>query len=131
MSDSPNVHYATPDPEYAALFASLPPSEFPSDIQEGRKLIDGFTSILKEQLKPQLPDGAYTVSKSFSSILINLLHVESKYKTTDHSVPVAEGAATILIRTITPTSSGASGTFPVFYWIHGGGGSGCRLKIDV
>lgn len=59
MSDSPYIQYATPDIEYAALFASLPPFDFPYDsVEAGRKVIDDMmVPMLKKKLEPELPDG--------------------------------------------------------------------------
>lgn len=57
MSGSPNIQYATPDPEYAALFASLPPSNFFDSVETGRKGGNDFMAMRKKQMEPELPDG--------------------------------------------------------------------------
>ncbi|THH21846.1 hypothetical protein EUX98_g8273 [Antrodiella citrinella] len=101
MSDSPYAHYAVMDPEYAALVAQLPPNNFPLDPLEGRKVMNDIViPLMREQQRAAAPDA-------------------SKYKTVDHSVHLAD-MASILVRTITPVSSEGN-TYPVLYWIHGGG----------
>ncbi|KAH8100057.1 Alpha/Beta hydrolase protein [Cristinia sonorae] len=102
MSDSPYAHYGTPDPEYAALYATLPPPiDYPIPVEASRQMLNGLVSMNHEMIKDKLPDA-------------------SKYTTVDHSVPVANGTARILVRTITPTFKDGT-KYPVLYWMHGGG----------
>ncbi|KAH8100058.1 Alpha/Beta hydrolase protein [Cristinia sonorae] len=102
MSDSLHAHYGVPDPEYAALFATLPEIDFPADPVAGRQVLNAILTTGRAASKEKLPDA-------------------SKYTIVDHpNVPVAGGTAHILVRTITPTSTDGS-TYPVFYWMHGGG----------
>lgn len=51
----------------------------------------------------------------------------SKYRVENHSVPVDNGTAEIVVRTIAP-SAGPRGDqkFPILYWMHGGGKPGYR-----
>ena len=61
---------------------------------------------------------AYTTVR----IPVHLRHLPTatKFKSKDHSVPVANGTTSINIRLITPTAP-EDATFPVVYWLHGGG----------
>ena len=62
MSDSPWAHYGTPDPEYATLFASLPPMNFPFEVEAARKAHkEMIEPLVIGQFKPTAPDRAYTI----------------------------------------------------------------------
>ncbi|TCD70226.1 hypothetical protein EIP91_004407 [Steccherinum ochraceum] len=98
MADSPYAHFGAPDPEFAAIFQDV---DFPwDDVPATRKIMNEVVVPMRRQeQKANPPD-------------------PSTYVTKDHSVPVDGGAASILVRTVTPTSEGP---FPVYYYIHGGG----------
>ncbi|TCD70229.1 hypothetical protein EIP91_004410 [Steccherinum ochraceum] len=100
MADSPYAHYGVPDPQYEAIFDQMPEFDFPFNPEAGRKLLsEHFLPVFRERQKALLPDA-------------------STYKTQDHSISVGNGAAKVVMRTVTPTTSGP---FPVYYYIHGGG----------
>ncbi|OCH90776.1 alpha/beta-hydrolase [Obba rivulosa] len=101
-----------PDPEYAALLASttLPPLQ-KLDIKVLREGFDkSIAAITREIYGPRLPS-------------------ESEYRVEDHMVPV-EGAQ-ITVRCLVPISKADKArTFPLFYWIHGGGGRLGTVEMD-
>ena len=65
MSDSPNSRYGIPDPEYAAAFAMLKPSPFPTELDQLRMGYNEIvTPIYREYHKAHLPEGVCSVALS-------------------------------------------------------------------
>ncbi|KAH9855502.1 Alpha/Beta hydrolase protein [Lenzites betulinus] len=104
-------HLSAPNAELQPLLDVLPPRPKPSP---GGVLLEraGFKALLKELLHDALRDH---------------LPAESAYVIKDHKVPV-EGAE-ILVRSYTPTSASDSATYPLLFWVHGGGW--CIGDIDM
>ncbi|KAH8100020.1 Alpha/Beta hydrolase protein [Cristinia sonorae] len=103
MADSPYAYYGTIDPEYEALLATMPPPPgAPDDPATSREPMNReFSKAIHESFKDRMPD-------------------PSTYTIADHSVPLDNGTVQILVRTITPTAADGR-TFPLLYYIHGGG----------
>lgn len=75
MSDSPNIQYATPDPEYVALFASLPPSNGNSNldsVEAGRKFMDTLLTMRNKAMEPLLPDRVHPYS-ILSALMLTII----------------------------------------------------------
>ncbi|EMD36109.1 hypothetical protein CERSUDRAFT_96334 [Gelatoporia subvermispora B] len=92
-----------PDPEFVALFAKAPLPPPPGrDIQAYRKSFNEHMAIrTREIYGARLP-------------------AESEYRVEDHRVPV-EGAE-MPVRCLIPKGASKGKSFPMLYWIHGGGG---------
>ncbi|THH19402.1 hypothetical protein EW146_g1770 [Bondarzewia mesenterica] len=102
---------ATPDPEYAALFAQMPRRSPTQDIQLIRERVNKFfISITKEHFRQYLPE-------------------ESQYRVEDHQVPTSVG--TTIVRTLTPAPlKGKESMFPCLFFIHGGGFTAGSVEMD-
>ncbi|KAI0057916.1 hypothetical protein BV25DRAFT_1830670 [Artomyces pyxidatus] len=96
------AEYATPDPEWAPIAATLPRmfdhNIGPIALQE--RWITVAQPLLAQIYKPLLPD-------------------EYKYRVEDHKVPVEGGE--IPVRVVIPISADANATYPLVVWMHGGG----------
>ncbi|KAL0576438.1 hypothetical protein V5O48_005543 [Marasmius crinis-equi] len=90
------------DPELAPLLAAQDVPALPTDIEQIRA---GFVGVVKElQKKYEL-----------------LLPPRHDYTVTDHDIDVG-GGVTVKARSVVPTPrDGEDGTFPLLFWVHGGG----------
>ncbi|KAI0057905.1 hypothetical protein BV25DRAFT_1338218 [Artomyces pyxidatus] len=96
------AEYATPDPEWVPIAATLPP-QFDRNIEPAvlqEEWITVTQPFLAQVNKPLLPD-------------------DSKYRVEDHQVPVEGGE--IPVRVVIPNSGDAAATYPLIVWMHGGG----------
>ncbi|KAF9261872.1 hypothetical protein L218DRAFT_1001189 [Marasmius fiardii PR-910] len=97
-------HLSEIDPEIAPLVGSAQ-SLLPEE------------SKLAEFRKQLVEIGIPTIAKNFEPLLPD----SSEYTVKDHQIDVG-GGATVLARSIIPTPrDGEDGTFPLLFWMHGGG----------
>ncbi|KAJ8077178.1 hypothetical protein PM082_001606 [Marasmius tenuissimus] len=97
-------HLSEVDPELAPLLSSIPPFVFDENtsIDAVRKGYEQFASqIVQRNYGPLLPKS-------------------DEYTVKDHYIDVGDGAK-VLARHIAPVPRGDEDTFPLLFWIHGGG----------
>ncbi|KAL0959754.1 hypothetical protein HGRIS_011444 [Hohenbuehelia grisea] len=102
------------DPEFEAIFSSLPPADTPDEGDVGLALSkERFNAVLiplvMENYWPLLPD-------------------HTAYRVWNHKIPVEGGK--IKIRCVMPTPAHADETFPLLIWYHGGGWMFGTLEMD-
>ncbi|KAL0575169.1 hypothetical protein V5O48_006791 [Marasmius crinis-equi] len=96
------AHLSEIDPELAPLLGAIPPPPNDPTIEQARAGMSAALDLLKKKYEPLLPPS-------------------SDYTVTDHNIDVG-GGVTVLARSVVPTPrDGEDGTFPVLFWIHGGG----------
>ncbi|KAF9261879.1 hypothetical protein L218DRAFT_868985 [Marasmius fiardii PR-910] len=106
-------HLSKTDPEIAPLLASVPPFALDEDtLPKFRKqLAEVIVPMMQTKFEPLLPDS-------------------SEYTIKDHQIDVG-GGVTVLARSITPTPrDGEDSTFPLLFWMHGGGWTIGNLHMD-
>ncbi|KAL0568279.1 hypothetical protein V5O48_013708 [Marasmius crinis-equi] len=108
---SENLHFSTIDPELASIVVALPPDENIS------------IEARRERYQKDIVPKAQQNHKS-------LLPQPSEYNLVDHQIDVGNGAS-VLARCVTPTPGpGEDGTFPLFFWVHGGGWIAGDVNMD-
>ncbi|KAI0780345.1 Alpha/Beta hydrolase protein [Trametes elegans] len=104
-------HFSAPDPELEPILASFAPSPeaFPEDIHAARHYFNTvYLEISRSFLRPNLPP-------------------VTAYVTEDHELAVEGGEVTV--RTYRPVARDEV-TFPVFFWMYGGGFVFGHLEMD-
>ncbi|KAK1218461.1 hypothetical protein PQX77_018859 [Marasmius sp. AFHP31] len=95
-------HYSQIDPEFKPLVDTIPslPTEVP--VEQARGFLDAAVKQRNSKLESTLPPS-------------------SEYTVTEHEIPVG-GGVTAFARSVVPKPrDGEDGTFPVLFWLHGGG----------
>ncbi|KAK1218130.1 hypothetical protein PQX77_019208 [Marasmius sp. AFHP31] len=97
------THYSEIDPEFASLASSAPTIPAGLSLEQMRGFFNSNAKKgLTSKLQPELPPA-------------------SDYTVTEHEIHIGEGV-TVLARGIVPTPrDGEDGTFPLLFWLHGGG----------
>ncbi|KAL0572390.1 hypothetical protein V5O48_009568 [Marasmius crinis-equi] len=99
------AHLSEIDPELASLLAAAGPG-FPTP-----------TADSIQQVRAGFRDAIEMVNKKFDP----LLPPSSDYTIADHDIDVG-GGVTVKARSVVPTPrDGEDGTFPLLFWLHGGG----------
>ncbi|KAL0570713.1 hypothetical protein V5O48_011247 [Marasmius crinis-equi] len=107
------AHLSEIDPELAPLVGAVPPLPIepgvpPQQVRAGSTV---GVDMLKKNYEPLLPPS-------------------SDYTVTDHNIDVG-GGVTVVARSVVPTPrEGEDGTFPLLFWIHGGGFALGDLHMD-
>ncbi|KAL0576439.1 hypothetical protein V5O48_005544 [Marasmius crinis-equi] len=105
------AHLSEIDPELAPLLAAVPKAPTDIPIEQIRA---GFVGVYKELEKKYEP----------------FLPPRHEYTVTDHDIDVGDGV-TVRARSVVPTPrDGEDGTFPLLFWIHGGGFVMGNLHLD-
>ncbi|OBZ73134.1 AB hydrolase superfamily protein B1A11.02 [Grifola frondosa] len=100
------------DPEFAALLAQLPPP--PPETDDVLVIRDRFNVVL-------------SVYANFNA---RSLPSETEYRVEDHKVPVDGGEITVRCVIPTPAGAQADTSFPVLFWMHGGGWTVGNIDTD-
>ncbi|KAG7090662.1 hypothetical protein E1B28_009761 [Marasmius oreades] len=106
-------HLSELDPEIASLVADVPQLVIDEDsLPAFRQYLTGLAiPQLVRDYEPLLPES-------------------SEYTVKDHQIDVGEGVK-VLARSVIPTPrDGEAGTFPLLFWIHGGGWTVGNLHMD-
>ncbi|OCH90751.1 hypothetical protein OBBRIDRAFT_792947 [Obba rivulosa] len=106
-------HLSAPDPEWTALQHKLPPPH-PADA-------DGV--VIREAF-------AKHVIPHIQSIYQKRLPPDSDYKVEDRTIPVDGGEITLRCLTPTPANADSVSTYPLLYWMHGGGWYHGNIHMD-
>ncbi|KAF9810748.1 hypothetical protein IEO21_06799 [Rhodonia placenta] len=115
------------DPEYAAAIANFPaPGKIDPRLRE--KLNGDFEAHIKEALRPHLPPGASVAwRRILNAFLTATNRPDDSYTVADHHVHLDD--ENVLVRCLTPRGPGDV-SFPVLFWIHGGGWIVGNVKLD-
>jgi len=105
-------HFSIPDPEFTALESQLPPP--PPAGADAVTIRNGFAEVVVPHIQ-----------RSYEY----RLPPASDYSVEDRKLPVDGGE--ILLRCLTPTPNNGEGrTYPLLYWVHGGGWFQGNIDMD-
>ncbi|EEB90182.1 hypothetical protein MPER_11648 [Moniliophthora perniciosa FA553] len=103
-------HLSNPDPEFAPLLALLPPDDPQATVTTIRERFSESVRLFKSRFEQDLPK-------------------ETEYKVHVHQIDVGDGVKA-LAKCVAPVASGGEDdTFPVLFWLHGGGPSSTHRDL--
>ncbi|KAK7060786.1 hypothetical protein VNI00_000519 [Paramarasmius palmivorus] len=94
-------HLSDLDPEFAPLAAHVPVLDTQAPIATIRERFNETVKATKHSIASQLPK-------------------DTEYKAFDHQIEVEEGVK-VLAKCVVPTAREGEDTFPLLFWLHGGG----------